>query len=177
MTQPPDDPAARRLALSAKRDALYARQAERTAQQAHAGEVAAFHRYHGAALEAAGVRHALLWDAETRRGPLATYPMGFSSIRWDRVPHAVGEHFENDARLAALFADALRALQVAPETTVIADWCRSGLPRVALSAADACAQVVALMRCASDMWVYAEDATWVVEIHHDDRLTYADRPE
>ncbi|WP_213434534.1 MULTISPECIES: hypothetical protein [Lysobacteraceae] len=176
MSDAPDDPAARRLDLAAKRDALFAQQAERAAQQRHAEEAAEFHRYHGAALEAAGVRHALHWNTEAARGPLTTYPIGFASIRWDFVPHAVRQQGESPARLKELLEEALRALDVAPTTTVIVDWCVSRRPRVALSAADACAHAIALMACASDTWVYAQGATWVVEIHHDGWVTYADRP-
>jgi hypothetical protein len=175
MARDEEDTGARRTALAARRDALFARQAERDAQRKHAEEVAAFHRFHGAALEAAGARFDLRWD-DTRRGPLTTYPIGFASIQWAHVPHAVVEYGASPEHLKALLQDALHAMAIAPETTVIVDWCRSGLPRVALSAADACTHAVALMRCSSDTWVYAEDATWVVEIHHDDKLTYADRP-
>lgn len=175
MARDEEDPGARRAALAAKRDVLFARQAGREAQQQHAEDVAAFHRFHGAALEAAGARFALLWDA-ARRGPLTTYPIGFASIHWALVPHAVSAYGASPEHLKALLEGALHALRIAPETTVIVDWCRSGLPRVALPAADACTHALALMRCSSDTWVYAEGAAWVVEIHHDDRLTYADRP-
>lgn len=171
-----DDPDARRAALAAKRDALYAQQAERTARQRHAEDVANFHRYHGAALEAAGARFELLWDTDTRRGPLTLYPIGFASVNWEFVPHAVVEHGATQAHLAELLASALHALRVTPSTTVIVDWCVSRMPRVALSSADACTHALALLRGGSDTWVYAEDATWLVEVHHDDRVTHADRP-
>ena len=107
-----DDPDARRAALAAKRDALYAQQAERTARQQHAEKVAAFHRYHGAALEAAGVRFELLWDTDTRRGPLTLYPIGFASVNWDLVPHAVVEHGATQGHLAELLDELARLLDL-----------------------------------------------------------------
>ncbi|KGQ19274.1 hypothetical protein LF41_2920 [Lysobacter dokdonensis DS-58] len=171
-----DEPETRRAALAAKRDALYAQQAQRTARQRHAEEVADFHRYHGAALEAAGARFELLWDTDTRRGPLTRYPIGFASVHWSLVPHAVVEHGATQAHLAELLERALHALRVAPASTVIVDWGVSRMPRVVLSSADACTHAIALMRGGSDMWVYAEEGAWLVEVHHDDRVTYADRP-
>lgn len=172
----PDDNGSRRQALYAKRDELRARHAERTAQQAHDAKVANFHLYVGGALEAAGVRYECLWSNDDRRGPLTTYPIGFASIHWDLVPHAVGTSGGNEAWLKDLFDEALVALAIAPGTTVIVDWCRDALPRVALSAADASAHAVDLMRGSADMWVYAPDATWMIEVYHEGKLTYADRP-
>jgi hypothetical protein len=171
-----DTPAGRRQALLARREQLYAHQAEHMARQRQAEHEARFQRHLGAALAAAGVRHALLWQGDVRRGPLALYPIGFASVRWDRVPHAVTAAGGSDQALAALFEAALRALHVAPSATVIVDWCSEGLPRVALSAADAIAQALPLMWQAADMWVYAEGAPWLVEVYHEGRVTYADHP-
>lgn len=171
-----DTPAHRREALRAKREALRARQAERMAQQRHAENAARFHRRLGTALAQAGVPHELLWRDDTRKGPLATYPIGFASIRWDRVPHAVGAYGGSDEQLKVLFDEALRAMAIAPDTTVIVDWCVDGLPRVALSASDASIHAIDLMRCSSDMWVYAEETAWVIEVYHEGTLTYAEHP-
>lgn len=171
-----DTPADRREALLAKRDALREQQAQRMAQQRHAENAAHFHRHLGAMLEQARVPHELLWRKDTRKGPLTTYPIGFASIRWDRVPHAVGTYGGTDEQMKVLFDEALRALRIAPDTTVIIDWCIDGLPRVALSARDASTHAIALMRHSSDMWVYAEDAPWVIEAYHEGMLTYAQGP-
>jgi hypothetical protein len=35
---------------------------------------------------------------------------------------------------------------------------------------------LALRRQASDMWVYAEDADWLIEIYHEGSVTCAERP-
>lgn len=171
-----DKPADRREALRAKRKILLAQQAERMAQARHAENAARFHRYLGTALERAGVHHELLWRDDMRRSPLAAYPIGFASIRWDHVPHAVSAHGGSEEDMKILFAEALRVLGVGPHTQVIVDWCIDGEPRVALAAGDASAHAIALMRHASDMWVYAEAAPWVIEIHHDGTLTFAERP-
>ncbi|QNP41708.1 hypothetical protein [Lysobacter solisilvae (ex Woo and Kim 2020)] len=171
-----DTSAQRHAALLAKREQLYAQQAERMAQQRHAENVAHFERYLGAALAQAGVRHELLWSTETRRGPLTRYPIGFASVRWDRVPHAVSTPGGSDAELKELFDAALAALAIAPATEVIVDWCIVGRPRVALSAADASTHAVALMRHASDMWLYADDAPWLIEVYHEGSVTYAAQP-
>lgn len=172
----PDDSVSRRQALYARRDELRARQAEHMARQRHDAQVESFHRDHGADLLAAGARFELVWDDDTYRGPLVTYPIGFASIRWDLVPHAVSRYGGTDEALKELFDEALLALAIAPATTVVVDWCRGGFPRVALSAGDASAHAIALMRCSSDMWVYAPGASWVIEVHHDGHLTHADRP-
>lgn len=171
-------PAERREALRAKRETLRAQQAERMVQARHAEDAARFQRYLGAALEQAGVRHELLWRDDTRKGLLTTYPIGFASIRWDLVPHAVSTHGGTDEGMKALFDEALRALGIASHTPVIIDWCIQGLPRVVLSAGDASTHAVTLMRHSSDTWVYAEAeaAPWVIEIYHEGVLTYADRP-
>jgi hypothetical protein len=167
----------RRRALHAKREALRAQQAGRMAQQQRAQEMAAFQRHTGGALQAAGVHCELLWPEDTgRRGPLPTYPIGLASIHWPLVPAAVSAYGGTGNALKALFDEALRALQIAPATTVIADWCIGGMPRVALSAADASTHAIALMHASSDLWVYAADATWVIEVYHEGTLTYADRP-
>jgi hypothetical protein len=171
-----DDQAADRAALLAKRDRLRAQQAERMARQRHAENVARFQRYLGATLARTGVHHELLWDAALRRGPLSRYPIGFASVRWDRVPHAVGTPAGSDADLQQAFDAALGALAIAPATTVIVDWGIAGEPRVALAAADASMHALALMRHGSDMWVYAEDAPWLIEVYHEGSVTYADRP-
>lgn len=171
-----EESARRREALFARRDRLRAEQAERMAQQRHAENVARFQRHLGAALQRAGVPHELLWDAAARRGPLAQYPIGFASVRWDRVPHAVSAQRGSDEGLKELFDEALRALGLAPAATVIVDWAREGVPRVALSVADASTHALALMRHACDMWVYAEDAPWLIEVYHEGSVTYADRP-
>jgi hypothetical protein len=171
-----DPPADRRETLFAKREQLRATQAERMAQRRQADIEARFARYLGAALAAAGVRHELLWQRDTRRGPLASYPIGFASVRWDRVPHAVtgeGGHGEGQA---ALFGAALLALGIAPSTSVIVDWGVDGQPRVVLSAADASTHALALMRNGADMWVYADDAPWLIEIYHEGSVTYASGP-
>lgn len=171
-----DTPASRREALLAKREQLRAQQAQRMAAQRHADDLAAFERQLGAALAQAGTQYELLWDAGERRGPLSRYPIGFASVRWDKVPHAVGAHGATDDGQAALVERALRALAVAPASTVIVDWCRDGLPRVALPAADASRHARALLRHSCDTWIYAEDAQWLVEVYHEGQVTYADRP-
>lgn len=171
-----DDAPSRRDTLFAKRERLRAEQAERMAEQRHAENVARFQRYLGAALEQAGVAHAVLWDEDTWRGPLSQYPIGFASVRWDRVPHAVSAQGGSDEELKELFDDALLALGLAPTATVIVDWARTGEPRLALSAADVSIHALALMRHSSDMWVYAEGAAWLIEIYHEGSVTYADRP-
>jgi hypothetical protein len=165
-----------RTDLFAKRDLLRAQQAERMAQQRHAENVARFQRHLGATLAQAGVRHELLWNNAVRRGPLPRYPIGFASVRWDRVPHAVSAPGGSDEQLKQLFDAALGALAIGPATTVIVDWCIDGEPRVALSAADASTHALALMRHASDMWVYAEDAPWLIELYHEGSVTYAALP-
>ena len=171
-----DTPAARREALLAKRELLREQQAQRMAAQRHADNVARFERYLGAGLAAAGVQHEVLWDGAVRRGPLARYPIGFASVRWDRVPEAVTAHGGSDDELSTLFDAALQALAVARTTTVLLEWCIDGLPRVALAAVDASAHALVLMRHAADMWVYADDADWLVEIYHEGQVTYAARP-
>jgi hypothetical protein len=171
-----DTPADRRQALLARREQLYAEQAQRMAQRRQAEDEACFERYLGAALTQAGVRFALRWEDEAPRGPLARYPIGFASVHWDRVPHAVSALGGCDEERKELFDAALLALDIAPSSTVIVDWCRAGLPRVALAAADASTQAVALMQHSCDTWVYAEDAPWLVELHHEGDVTYASGP-
>ncbi|WP_372016431.1 hypothetical protein [Pseudoxanthomonas sp. 10H] len=171
-----DTPADRRQALLAKRGQLHAQQAERMAQQRHAGNVARFERYLGAELARAGVAHEALWDRGVRPGPLARYPIGFASVRWDRVPDAVSVQGGSDALLKALLDAALHALAVAPASTVIVDWGIADSPRLALAAADVSTHGLALMRHGSDMWVYAADADWLVEVYHEGTVTHAARP-
>ena len=172
-----DDPSNdRRQALLAKRGQLYAQQAQRMAQQRQAENEASFQRHLGAALTAAGVAYELLWARDARRGPLALYPTGFASVRWDRVPHAVSEPGGTDAIHGGLLEQALLALGIAPSATVIIDWCIDGEPRVALSAADATAHALALIQHCSDTWVYADDASWLVEVYHEGSVTYASGP-
>ena len=166
----------RRDALLARRDALRARQAERMAQQQHAEQIARFDRHLGAALTQAGVRHEVLWGRQVRKGPLLHYPIGFASVHWDLVPHAVSVYGGSDEALKTLLDDALRALAIAAGATVIVDWGMAGEPRLALSAADASTHAIALMRHGSDMWVYADDAAWLIEVHHEGTLTHAARP-
>ena len=171
------DPESRRLALYAKREALRAQQAERMAQQQRAEEIAAFQRHTGGALQAAGVHYEMLWPEHPgRRGPLPTYPIGLASIHWPLVPTAVSAYGGTANASKALFDEALRALQIAPATIVTADWCIGGMPRIALSAADASTHAITLMHASSDLWVYAADASWVIEVYHEGTLTYADRP-
>src|SRR5688500_2489687 len=98
-----DTPAHRRKVLLARREQLRAQQAERLAQQRQADNAVRFQRHLGAALEQAGVRHELLWDTGVRRGPLTRYPIGFASVRWDRVPHAVTTQGGTDAIAKELF--------------------------------------------------------------------------
>ena len=171
-----EESARRREALLAKRDRLRADQAGRMARQQHAENVARFEQHLGAALRQAGVPHEVLWDGDTRRGPLTQYPIGFASVRWDRVPHAVSAQGASDEGLKELFDAALHALGLSPTATVIVDWARGDMPRVALSAAHASTRALTLMRQSSDMWVYAEDASWLIEIYHEGSVTYADRP-
>lgn len=171
-----DTPAGRRQALLARREQLYAQQAQRMAQKQQAEDEATFQRYLGAELASAGVRFELRWADDAPRGPLARYPIGFASVRWDHVPHAVSVPGGCDEERRALFDAALLALGIAPSATVIVDWCRVGLPRVAMSAADASAHALALMQHACDMWVYADDAPWLIEVYHEGEVTYATGP-
>ena len=176
MSTDDDDSAKRRDALRAKRDRLYAEQAERTAQQRHAQDEARFQRYLGDPLQHAGIAYEVLWDDTHRRGPLTQYPIGFASVRWDRVPHAVSVQCGSDEDAKDAFGQALHALHIAPSTTVIVDWAIGGEPRLALSAADAATHALALIRHAADTWVYAEGATWLIEVYHEGSVTYAERP-
>jgi hypothetical protein len=171
-----DTPADRRHALLARRDQLYAEQAQRMASRRQTENEARFQRHLGATLTRAGVRYELLWHHDVRRGPLSRYPIGFASVRWDRVPQAVSEQGGSDAAQATLLVAALLALGIAPSATVIVDWCRDDLPRVALSAADASAHALALLRHGSDTWVYADDAPWLIEVYHEGSVTYARGP-
>jgi hypothetical protein len=171
-----EESARRREELLAKRDRLRADQAGRMARQQHAEKAARFEQHLGAALRQAGVRHEVLWDGDARRGPLTQYPIGFASVRWDRVPHAVSARGASDEELKELFDVALQALGLAPTATVIVDWARGDMPRVALSVADSSTHALTLIRQASDMWVYADDAPWLIEVYHEGSVTYADRP-
>lgn len=171
-----DTPADRRQALLARREQLYAQQARRMAQKQQAEDEASFQRYLGAELTSAGVRFELRWADDAPRGPMARYPIGFASVHWGRVPHAVSVQGGSDDERKDLLDAALCALGIGSSTRVTVDWCRSGLPRVVLSAADASAHALALMQHASDMWVYAQDAPWLIEIYHEGSVTYADRP-
>lgn len=172
-----DDPiTARQAALYAKRDRLRAEQAARTAQRAYGEHVARFERWLGAALDQAGVHYEALWDDTVRPSPLALYPIGFASVRWDRVPQAVSAEGHTDAGQKALLDEAMRALGLAPTDTVILDWLRQGEPRVALSVADASAHGLALIQHGPDMWVYADHATWLIEIYHEGTVSYAVQP-
>ena len=166
----------RRQALFAKRAQLHAQQAQRMAQRRQAENEASFQRHLGAALTAAGVRYELLWARDVRRGPLALYPAGFASVRWDRVPHAVSAQGGTDTMAKALLDAALRALVIDPSSTVIVDWGIEAVPRVALSAADLSAQALALIQHSSDVWVYAEHAPWLIEVYHEACVTYASGP-
>lgn len=167
---------ARRAALYAKREQLRAGQAARMAQQEQAGHVANFEHWLGAALDQAGVRHEVLWDDGVRLGPLTLYPIGFASVQWDRVPHAVAEEGYTDAGQKRLLDEALRALALAPTATVIVDWAEHGKPRLALAVADVSAHGLMLIQHGHDMWVYADDAAWLIEVYHEGAVTYADRP-
>lgn len=171
-----DNTAARLAALHAKRDRLRAEQAARTAHREHAEHVAHFQRGLGAALDRAGVRYEALWDDAVRPSPLALYPIGFASVRWDRVPQAVSAEGYTDAGQKTLLDEALCALGLAPTDTVIVDWLRHGEPRLALSVADVSAHGLALIQHGSDMWVYADGSAWLIEIYHEGTVSYADRP-
>lgn len=171
-----DDTAARRALLRAKRDRLLAEQAARTAVREHAKRVAHFERWLGATLDQAGVRYEALWDAVVRPSPLTRYPIGFASVRWDRVPHAVSAERYTDAGQKALLDQALCALGLAPTDTVIVDWLQRGEPRLALSVADVSAHGLALIQHGSDIWVYADRAAWLIEVYHEGTVSYADRP-
>jgi hypothetical protein len=164
----------RREELLAKRDSLRAEQALRMARRQREEEVDAFHRGRGAVLDAAGVRYGLLWPEDERVGPLTAYPIGFASVRWDLVPHAVRVAVGTDNWIRQHFEEALLALGVAPDTELILDWCVGGTPRVRLRAADLCTHAVELLR--SEAWVYEPTGTWLVEMHHDGILSHADGP-
>ena len=90
--------------------------------------------------------------------------------------YTVSARGASDEELKELFDEALHALGLAPTGTVIVDWARGDMPRVALSVADASMHALTLMRQASDMWVYADDAPWLIEVYHEGSVTYADRP-
>lgn len=171
-----DTPADRRAILLAKRDVLRAQQAERMAQRQRAENAARFQRHLGAMLQQANVRHEVLWDADAHRGPLTLYPIGFASVRWERVPHAVSAYSGSDEDSRGLLVEALRALALTATDTVIVDWAIQGVPRVALCVADAITHALALIQHSSDMWVYADDTTWLIEVYHEGRVTYAQRP-
>lgn len=171
-----DTSAARRAALLAKREQLRAQQAEHMARQRQADDVARFERALGTTLADAGVAFDVLWQRDVPIGPLSRYPIGFASVRWDRVPEAMCLQGGSDEALREAFVDALGALAIAPDTRVIVDWCIGGQPRVALSATDAATHAVALMQQAADTWVYAEGAAWLIEIYHEGQVHYAAQP-
>ena len=172
---PPEDNDADRRALQARRESLLARQAEQRRQRQRVEAREDFERWHRGFLQQAGVRHVVHWDPPAC-SPLARYPMGFSSVDWERVPGAVRSEVANDRGVAPLVDAAFAALVVAPSSEVWVDWGVGTMPWLAMSAVDLATHVAELSQWSSDLWIYDPAATWLIEIHHEGRFAYAPRP-
>lgn len=172
-----DDNEARRHALYAKRDSLRAQQAERIEQSRRNEQVAAFQQGLGQDLDAAGVRHEVLWPwTAPRRGPVERYPIGFASIHWPLVPDAVSRFGGDDQSRKELLDEALADLGIPPGRQVTVDWYVERMPRVVMSAADLSAQALRLLRASHDTWVYDANDSWVIEVYHEGDVTHARGP-
>jgi len=170
----PEDSDALQHALQAKRESLLARQAEQRRQQQRVEAQAAFARWHGDFLEQSGVRHVAHWDPPAR-SPLARYPIGFASVDWDRVSGAVRSGVAGGNGIAPLVDAAFAALAVPASCEVLVDWGVSSMPWLAMSAVDIATHAAELSQWSSDLWIYDPLATWLIEVHHDGRVTYAPR--
>ena len=164
----------RRAALEAKREQLYRRQREAAARQQRARDLEDFRRGPGAVLDEADVAYRLLWPEDgSPEGPLGTYPIGFSSVHWPLVPDAVSAPASRPFR-GTCVGEAFDALGVTPETTIILDHCVVGTPRVELTAQDFLAHAEVLI--GHEAWLYGPQGSWLVEVYHEDIVSYAARP-
>lgn len=164
----------RRAELKAKREQLYQRQTEATARRQRARDLEDFRRGPGSVLDEAGIAYRLLWPEDgSSDGPLAAYPIGFSSVHWPFVPDAVSAPASRPFR-GVCVGEAFEALGVMPETTIILDHCVVGTPRVELTAQDFLAHAEVLI--GHEAWLYGLQGSWLVEVYHEDVVSCAARP-
>jgi hypothetical protein len=174
MPSPPTS-AERRAYLLARRDTLRAEQEQRAASQRRADELSAFMNWYGAELDRAGAQYEIIWPEEMGvRKTYTLYPVGFASIKWELVPHARQRMVVRDQHLRGEFDAASTELGLSPDTMVVVDWAVGGHPRIRLRLSDLSAHAVHLLR--TEAWVYDPGGVWLIELHHDGWLNYADRP-
>lgn len=161
----------------ARRQALLARQAERAAQRERDRVVADFERWHVPYLREAGIDAALAWPWEDPpAGPLGDYPFAVSGIRWSAVPGATDRPCHDASEAGPALAAAFAALGIPATQPVHLRWDGGAMPQLVLPAAQAVRHLGEFGSWSSDLWVFDPDASWIVELYHEGRLSFAAAP-
>lgn len=129
-------------------------------------------------LEAAGA--SFHWqDKHGQQGnsPLALFPACFLTIDWSAVPGAqeLNWYFNEDRATAFLEALALNGV-TDPSSPLVFEWVCGADVQVHMDLSEVRRHVDVLLSMDMDTWCWRPGHQWVIEVHHDHRISWGEAP-
>lgn len=107
---------------------------------------------------------------------LAAFPAAFINISWSQVPDCWELSCFSDEQRADAFVRALGYNNVSDASTeLVIEW-PTGPVQVRMRFAEVVKHALVLLGMDMDTWCWRPGHRWLVEVHHDDRVSWGDAP-
>lgn len=129
-------------------------------------------------LQAAGARFNWM-DKHGQEGnsPLALFPACFLTIDWSGVPGAKQLDWYLDKDRAATFLKALALNGVTdPKSPLVFEWVCGADVQVQMDLSEVRRHAHVLLSMDMDTWCWRPGHQWVIEVHHDHRISWGEAP-